>query len=137
VHQVGYNKLIDIMVHGQRNIKIHNSKFHATLGEGGVQGSKMVVKMWKMLKKLNAQQLTGQMKMWRKCGNSIDKLLSEGMLAEELKCSGRNCEEDFTEDACTVHHVDALVHDTLVVKEVLAKKSINLTINHIFQFCPT
>jgi len=57
---------------------------------------------------------------------SIDKLLSVGMLAEELKCSGRNCEEDFTEDAWTVHHVDALVHDTLVVKEVLAKKSVNL-----------
>lgn len=57
---------------------------------------------------------------------SIDKLLSVGVLAEELKCSGRNYEEDFTEDAWTVHHVDALVHDTLVAKEVLAKKSINL-----------
>jgi hypothetical protein len=56
---------------------------------------------------------------------SIDKLLSVGMLAEELKCSGRNREEDFIEDAWTVHHVDALVHDTLVVKEVLAKKSMN------------
>ena len=48
------------------------------------------------------------------------------MLAEELKCSGRNSEEDFTEDAWTVHRVGALVHDTLVVKEVLPKKSINL-----------
>jgi len=52
---------------------------------------------------------------------SIDRLLSVGMLAEEHKCSGRNCEEDFTEDAWTVHHVDALVHDTLLVKKVLAK----------------
>jgi hypothetical protein len=25
VHQVGYNKLIDIMMHGQRNIKIFDS----------------------------------------------------------------------------------------------------------------
>jgi len=38
------------------------------------------------------------------------------MLAEELLCSGRNCEEDFTEGAWTVHHVDALVPDTLIVK---------------------
>jgi hypothetical protein len=56
----------------------------------------------------------------------IDKLLIVRMLAEEQKCSGGNCEEDFTEDVWTVHHVDALVHDTLLVKEVLAKKSINL-----------
>jgi len=48
------------------------------------------------------------------------------MLAEELKFIGRNCEEDFTEDAWTVHHVHALLPDTLVVKEVLAKNSINL-----------
>ena len=42
------------------------------------------------------------------------------------KSTGRNCEEDFTEGAWTVYHVDALLHDTLVVKEVLGKKSINL-----------
>jgi len=47
---------------------------------------------------------------------SIDKLLSVGMLAEELLCSGRNCEGDFTEGAWTVYNVVALVHDTLIVK---------------------
>jgi hypothetical protein len=30
VHQVGYNKLIDIMMHGQRNIKILNNYFTET-----------------------------------------------------------------------------------------------------------
>jgi hypothetical protein len=28
VHQVGYNKLIDIMMHGQRNIKIGGTVSH-------------------------------------------------------------------------------------------------------------
>jgi hypothetical protein len=61
----------------------------------------------------------------------VTNLLSVGMLAEELKYSGRNCEEDFTEDAWTVHHI-APVHDTLVVKQVLGKKSIKLDYSPYF-----
>ena len=102
----------------------HNSKFHAKLGEGGVQGSKRVGKMWKTLKELNVQRLTGQMRMWRKCGNSIDKLLSVGMLAEEIKFIGRNCEEGFIEDAYIMLMLLFLIH--LLSSRFWPKKSVNL-----------
>jgi hypothetical protein len=33
VHQVGYKKLIDIMMHGQRNIKISNAEFRTYVNQ--------------------------------------------------------------------------------------------------------
>jgi hypothetical protein len=34
-----------------------------------LKGLKRVRKMWKTTKELDVQKLTGQMKMWKKCGN--------------------------------------------------------------------